>query len=51
MRWVVAGLGNPGEQYSRSGHNIGFMSSIAWPKNAARGWIAASSRESPARPG
>src|SRR5512146_598128 len=25
MRWVVAGLGNPGEQYHRSGHNIGFM--------------------------
>jgi peptidyl-tRNA hydrolase, PTH1 family len=24
-RWVVAGLGNPGEQYHRSGHNIGFM--------------------------
>jgi PTH1 family peptidyl-tRNA hydrolase len=25
MRWVVAGLGNPGEPYHRSGHNIGFM--------------------------
>jgi PTH1 family peptidyl-tRNA hydrolase len=25
MRWVVAGLGNPGDQYGRSGHNIGFM--------------------------
>jgi len=25
MRWVIAGLGNPGEEYHRSGHNIGFM--------------------------
>jgi peptidyl-tRNA hydrolase, PTH1 family len=34
-RWVVAGLGNPGEEYSRSRHNAGFrvMDRIAKAKN------------------
>jgi len=39
IEWVVAGLGNPGEEYSRSRHNLGFMTvdRIAKAKGAEMG--------------
>jgi peptidyl-tRNA hydrolase, PTH1 family len=39
IEWVVAGLGNPGEEYSRSRHNLGFMTvdRIAKTKGAELG--------------
>jgi peptidyl-tRNA hydrolase, PTH1 family len=38
--WIVVGLGNPGPNYSRNRHNLGFMVADALAEEAHGSWIA-----------
>ena len=32
VSWIIAGLGNPGEKYENTRHNIGFMALVVLAK-------------------